>query len=807
MHKKFKATLLLAAVLIVFSLGFSGAAYAEAPFEVKTSIGFNGFYKYEYVTPINIEIKNNDKDVNGKIQILFENVTTNLNKKLYTAYTKELSLAKGATKTINMELKLDRYIGEYKIRILDKSDRLIWEDKSVAMPAAKAANVVGVGVLSDEFESLWYLPLMAFTNPNEKGGNRASAMCNLEGQIPTDARYLEMLDVIIINNYNTEKLTSEEKNALIKWTNNGGVLLIGTGPSYNKTLKGLEDINYINVSGTTAITEFNNMKDSSGNPFVPNSPLPIINAASSTGSVILEEGAHPIMFIKGSGNGKIIISAFDLGLSPFIDWSGKDKFIQGILAGNISGTFSGDISNSNNSPYRFFNINQYIPNSKAPSAKVIIVILMIFTVIVGPINYLILRKLDKREMAWITIPALAVIFSLSMLIWGSGTSFKNPLMNNVSVISINDDLNSYEINTFSGVISFKNGDVNISSGENTSISPNDRYSSSNYMKFNDQDIVLEYILNKNKEISFKDKGVWDVQQIALKETKMLEQSIAQDLTIKGNTISGVIKNNTNMDFEDTVLFYGQNFHKLGDIKSGESKTISFSLNTSTTANQPQSTQRKDMYQIIESIYPWNSRSSTVSNQDTILNQDIKREILEGFFQYYSANFSNSGAYLIAWNTDKLSSDITVNGKAPERIDRNIITAPVNLNYEKGELVEIPHGILSPQILEMTGLNYEPYDRSFFGQGNVVMSIKSDEKIDFEEININLAYARLSSSNKIWLFNYNNNQWDEMTGFTIVIDDNNKNTYYDGTNGAKIKIELDGRDQIWMPTFSVKGVAK
>lgn len=805
MHNKFKVTLFIA-IIFIFSLGFAGVSYAEEPFEVKTNIGFNGFYKYEYVTPINIEVKNNDKDVNGKIQILFENATPSLNKKVYTAYTKELDIAKGATKTINMELKLDRYIGEYKIRILDKNDKVIWEDKLVAMPRAKAANEVGVGVLSDEFESFWYLPLMTFSNPDTKSGNITAAMCDLGGQLPTDTRYLEMLNVIIINNYNSEKLTTEEKDALAKWISNGGVLLIGTGPSYNKTLKGLEALNYINVTGTSTINEFKNMKDSSGNPFVPISPLPIINASSSTGSVILEEGNQPIIFSKSSGKGRIIISTFDLGLSPFLDWSGKDKFVQGILAGNISGASSGDFRNNINSPYRFLNITEYIPSNKAPSVKIIIAILMIFTVIVGPVNYLILRKLDKREMAWVTIPVLAAIFSITVLIWGSGTSFKNPLMNNISVVNINNELNSYDISTYSGVISFKNGDVNISSSESIDISPIDRYNYDNYMKFDNEDVVLEYILQENKAISFKEKGVWDVQQIAIKETKKLEQSIVQDLKLEDNTISGVIKNNTDIDLEDAILFYGLEVHKLGDIKRGESKSINITLNTTSSSNQSGTAQRKDMYQVLDSIYPWYRGPGVVNNQDTTLTQDMKREILEGFLQINNAN-SSTGSYLIAWNTDNLSSDITVNGKVAERIDRNIIAMPVDLNYEKGGIVEIPHGILSPEILEMTGISYEPYDRSFFGQGNVVMSLKSDEKIDFDEINVNLAYARLSSSNKIWIYNYNSNEWDELTGFTIIIDHNNRSTYYDEAYGAKIKIELDGRDQMWMPTFSVKGVAK
>ncbi len=806
MHKSLKTSLLLATVIILFSFGFSTVSYAEEPFEVKANIGFNGFYKYEYDTPINIEIKNNLKDVNGKIQILFENKVFT-GKKLYVAYTKDLDIAKGATKTINMELKLDSYIGEYKIRILDRNDKLIWEDKSVAMPSAKATNVVGIGILSDEFESLWYLPLMTFPNGDEKGRNRSTAMCDLDGKLPTDKRYLNMLDVILINNYNTENLTAEERNALMKWVNNGGVLLIGTGPNYNKTLKGLGDINYINVNGTTTITEFNNMKDSSGNPFIPSSPLSIINAASSAESIILKEGNHPIILSRNSGNGKIIISAFDLGLSPFIDWSGKDKFLEGILTRNISVDFSKNTMIGNNSPNRFSYLNQYVPSNKVPSVKVIVIILMIFTVIVGPINYLVLKKLDKRELAWITIPSIAVIFSLTMLIWGAGTSFKNPLMNNVSIINFNKDLKSFDVNTYAGVISFKNGDVNISSSENTEIFLDDRDGRTDYTEFNENDIYLEYILQKNKTISFKKRSLWDVRQIALKETKELDQGITQEVKIKNNTISGEIKNNSTIDLQDAIIFYGLDFYKLGDIKSGEIKQINFILNASPSNTNTIPPMGKNFYQVLDSIYPWNRGPRTGGNQDDILPQETKREILEGFFQ--SNNFFNygNGAFLIAWNTDKLSNDIVVNGRTAERIDRNIITIPINISYEKGATVEIPYGLLSPNIVEMTGITLDPYDRSFYGQGNAVMSIKSDEKIDFEEINIDLTYGNLSSNNKVWIFNYKTNQWDGYTSFTILIDSNNKNTYYNETYGTKIKIELDGRDRIWMPAFSVKGVAK
>lgn len=806
MHKSLRTSISLAAIIILFTFSFSTASFAEEPFEVKASIGFNGFYKYEYDTPINIEIKNNLKDVNGKIQILFESMVYS-GKKLYTAYTKDLDIAKGATKTINMELKIDTHITDYRIRILDNNDKLIWEDKPVAMPRARAANTLGIGILSDDTDSLRYLPLMAFSGTDERNGSRDTSICELDGHMPTDARYLNMLDIILVNNYNTEKLSSEEKNALMKWLDNGGILLIGTGPSYNKTLKGLSDINYINITGTTTISKFENMKDSIGKVFVPDSPLPIINAISSSENIILEEENKPIIFSKNSGNGKVIISAFDLGLSPFSDWDGRIKFLEKILASNISENHYKGIVTNRNLPSRFFYSNQYIPSSKAPSAKVIIIILMIFTVIVGPINYLVLKKIDKRELAWFTIPALAVLFSLVMLIWGSGSSFKNPLMNNISIVNYNNDLNSLNINTFAGVISFKNGDVNISASENTDIFPNIREGRMDYVEFNDKDIILEHILQKNKAISFKKRGVWDIQHVTLNETKKIDEGITQEVKMKGDIISGEIKNNSNIDLKDAILFYGLDFHKIGDIKNGESKQINFKLNSSSITNQSASNVRKDFYQVLDAIYPWNRGPRAAGNQDAILPQEIKREILEGFFQYNSANNYENGAFLIAWNTDKLTNDITVNGKIAERIDRNIITMPIHINYESGEVVEIPYGLLSPKVLEMNGINLDSYDRSLYGQGHVILSMKSSENIDFDEMNIELTYGNISSNLKIWIFNYETNQWDVYNSSILLVDKNNKAIYYDETYGTKIKIELDGRDHILMPAFSVKGVAK
>ncbi|SDZ05007.1 hypothetical protein SAMN05660462_01672 [Proteiniborus ethanoligenes] len=806
MHNSIRKILLIFLSLIIFSLGFSMEAYGEEAFEVKSNVGFNGFYKYEYDTPISIEIKNNLKDVKGKVQVLFQ-VISYSGKKLYVAHTKELDIAKGATKTVTMEINNDRYTSKYAIRILDNNDKVIWEEKALSMPTPKSSNTLGIGILSDDIESLRYLTLMAFSDANNRGTSRNTSICEIDN-FPTNPKHLNMLDMILINNYNTENLNSDQKEALKKWIEDGGVLLIGTGPNYSKTLKDLDDLNFVKINGSASITEFNDMKDTYGRVFQPNIPLSIINAELIAGKVELKEDNQPIIFSSNKGNGKVIIFGFDLGLSPFVEWEGRVKYLEKFLDGSTSWKYSLDMAARNsNSNSRYSYLNRYLPKSKVPSVKVMIIILMAFTLVVGPINYIVLKKLDKRELAWITIPSLAVLASSIILLWGTGGSFKNPLMNNISIISFNKDMTSVDINTSSGVISFKNGSVDIKGGENVNISIPANEVRAEYLEFNEDDIVLEYILNKNKTISFKKRGVWDVQQVTFNESKRLDNGIIQEIKLKDNALTGEIKNNSGLELKDAIIFYGLDYYRIGDIKSGDAKKIDFKLNTTASSNQTASMYRKDFYQVLDSIYPWNRGPRTNVAQEDILPNEMKREILEGFFGSNTYYDNENSAFLIAWNTDKLLSDITVNGKATDRIDRNLFTMPIEIGYEPGELVNIPYGILSLKILELSSLHLDTYDKSLHGQGYVIMSAKPEDNIELEKMDINLIYGNVSSSHKVWIYNYERDEWETYNSFTISIDMDNRDIYYDEAYGTQIKIELDGRDYIRIPTFSVKGVAK
>ncbi len=53
-----------------------------------------------------------------------------------------------------------------------------------------------------------------------------------------------------------------------------------------------------------------------------------------------------------------------------------------------------------------------LPSLALPPIGGLLVLLFGYVVLVGPVNYVVLRRIDRREWAWITVPVLIVVFTV-----------------------------------------------------------------------------------------------------------------------------------------------------------------------------------------------------------------------------------------------------------------------------------------------------------------------------------------------------------------------------------------------------------
>lgn len=202
---------------------------AKQDFGVKVSYGFDDKVQAGCYVPFYITVANSGDNFEGTVQVIVPGPEYN------TMYEKDVSLAKGAEKTIALTVPIKTNIDKVCVRLVTQKDKVAYSEV-IKCNVLKSLNTVNIGVLSDDFTALTYMSGQTLLSYSDI----STVIYELdETSIPEEWMALQMLDVIVISNYSTDKLTKEQVAAIGRWVDEGGLLLIGTGSTANKTLAGL----------------------------------------------------------------------------------------------------------------------------------------------------------------------------------------------------------------------------------------------------------------------------------------------------------------------------------------------------------------------------------------------------------------------------------------------------------------------------------------------------------------------------------------------------------------------------------------
>ena len=94
-----------------------------------------------------------------------------------------------------------------------------------------------------------------------------------------------------------------------------------------------------------------------------------------------------------------------------------------------------------------------LPSLEVPPAELLLVVIVGYILLIGPISYLVLRRLDRRELAWVTAPLLVVLFTACS--FGIGTSLKGSavVVNQISLIRTSSAGGSATVESYAGIFS------------------------------------------------------------------------------------------------------------------------------------------------------------------------------------------------------------------------------------------------------------------------------------------------------------------------------------------------------------------
>ena len=249
--------------------------------------------------------------------------------------------------------------------------------------------------------------------------------------LPPRVEAWSAIDRLVWQDVDSSRLSSEQLDALRTWVGAGGRFAI--------------------VGGSTGITGLGSFQ-SDMLPFRPSVTLdaspadmsallgalpatattsPAIAGTLDRGTVLARSGDHVIAAQTGYGQGSVTI----VGLDPAEKWLTGTPAATGLwrrlLASHQNNSLNplvlpndGDLVDALNN----------LPAVDLPDLMTLLGLLLLYILLIGPVNYLVLRRLDRREWAWLTMPALSLLFAGAAYAMGVGIRGTDVIVNQVGIV-------------------------------------------------------------------------------------------------------------------------------------------------------------------------------------------------------------------------------------------------------------------------------------------------------------------------------------------------------------------------------------
>jgi hypothetical protein len=292
------------------------------------------------------------------------------------------------------------------------------------------------------------------TDP-EENGNRSFAHLDQVSQMPTYWFGYQPADMVLmltatqqfvadLSGGQQDDPISVRREALAEWVRRGGRLVVSVSKNHqevNKILEQMKIIPALAVEGQLQVPQLPGVERwaGAGVPFrglgpknQPGAPAVVDIAKLKAGpgvevlaydKVVPGPDAHPVIVQAPCGLGRVIVVGFDLDQAPFTTWGGRTQFWKQfvtvtepnggvgdqIVQGNPWGV---NANQGNELAAKLVHSLEAFPDVPVISFGWVALFILVYILIVGPLDYFFLKKVVKRlELTWITFPAVVIVIS------------------------------------------------------------------------------------------------------------------------------------------------------------------------------------------------------------------------------------------------------------------------------------------------------------------------------------------------------------------------------------------------------------
>ena len=696
-----RRTLLVASLCVFLAgallYGSTSVALAQepSPISVKLEVGFEGKVRAGRWIPVAVLLENRGPDFQGEVHVggvigdpgssvryVADVVLPRDSRKRLTLY------AQPSFPRLRVYLVSDGTVVtrlEHRLNFIDESDLFV----GVVGARAGALNLL--------------------TTLEVPGGGEIVVVPVPPDTFPQHPEALGAFDVIALGNVPVQTLSAGALEALEGWVTGGGTLVLSSGSNVKRSLKGLPERLMPVVPGDATELESASALERLGNePFLTTLPLRVRDSEVLSGHVLAQEGEVPLAVLSRSGQGSVLFLAFDPVVQPFASWLGMPNLWKELLFQSLPSSVllrDRDVRQFGRLGTRYSSFQPYsamynLPALEFPSINLLLGLIVGYILLVGPINYLVLRRLRRPGLMWITIPALVLMFSGSAYMLAVRAKGSDVQVSTISIIQEAPGTDWARVRRTVAVLVPARGDYQVHVHGSALIAPWDSYPwrlASGRGSSGETEVTIRNG-REGSELELPNMGMWTMRGLWTDSVQRVEELLSYDLYVDGSRLKGTVTNSSPVPLKQVWLIAGDAVGDLGILEPGESAIVDAHLMGSSTG---QTTWRPLQEHLID--------FDSVRSSDSIearTREQVQQAIMAATESLHTSSPFDPNLYIMMW-TDESPMGVTVNGVEPDGSSITVLVKPITPRLRRN--FSLPNYLTPGRIVNVEGKIIEDTD--------------------------------------------------------------------------------------------------
>jgi len=514
------------------------------------------------------------------------------------------------------------------------------------------------------------------------------------------------LDRLVWQDVDAGQLSVEQLAALRTWLAGGGRLTIVGGSGGLGLLAGFPDELLPFRPTVTLDADPESIRGLVGG-ILPRgaATLPALAGAAAAGARSLAtEGDRAIAADRPLGSGAVTLAGFD----PSTPWLAESTSVDILWATLVPARGASRTPLVVGDDGILVSLLGTLPALALPSIEGLLLLLLGYILLIGPVNYLVLRRLDRREWAWVTMPLLVVGFTLAAYSIGFVLRGTEVIVNQVALVRAAPGTDAAQAQVYLGVFSPTRGSYEVGVPGGALLSA--PYSGEGFGQGGQGLDVVQGDPARLRQLAV---GYGTLRAVRA-EAPVLAPRVEADLRLEGDRVRGTIRNASAQTLTKPTVVLGTAVVVMPDMAPGASATVDLRA-------QPDAFGRA----LSERIFGQQQFSSDGRPTGDFLRDQVRRQLIDALT--YDPFFGSNGTLpsdspvLLAWGKPGLFA-VTVAGKEPRTAGETLYYLPLGL-AASGPVTFAPD-LMRSSLVEVKAqfFNKDPFNLTI-GGGSVTLAYR------------------------------------------------------------------------------------